>query len=275
VVHEVFISYSTDDKVTADAICHVLEQNKMKCWIAPRNIHGGKPYAEEIVAGITTAKILVLVFSSSSQESQFVNNEVKIAFSNNKPILSFKIDESMPQKELEYYLKINHWLEAYPNPDEKFSTLVRDASRLIGDEKTNPIVDSDVMEKARNGEFNQTSVKNEWKSLIFLCTPLYSIALIYMGISANMKKVTIQGVISIVPLILMIWQYLIGSRGISHLAEVTIATRFIIILWIIAIIYVLLIRKDYSFRKSVMSSVGDDDELFNALIEEYGDSNGK
>ena len=33
--------------------------------------------------------------------------------------------------------------------------------------------------------------------------------------------------------------------------------------------------KDYSFRKSVMSSVGDDDELFNALIEEYGDSNEK
>ena len=44
-VHEVFISYSTADKITADAICHVLEQNKMKCWIAPRNIHGGKPYA--------------------------------------------------------------------------------------------------------------------------------------------------------------------------------------------------------------------------------------
>lgn len=270
-VHEVFISYSTSDKVTADAICHVLEENRIKCWIAPRNIHGGKPYAEEIIAGITAAKIVVLVFSSNSQASQFVNNEVKVAFSNNKPILSFKIDESMPKKELEYYLKVNHWLEAYPNPDEMFSTLVRDASRLIGDEKTNPIVDSDVMEKARNGEFNQISVKNEWKSLIFMFTPLYSLALIYMGISAKMKKVAIQGIICIVPLLLLIYYYFIGAQGVYNLVEVSIATRFVLILWVISFVYVLLIRKDYSFRKSVMASVGDDDELFGALMEEYGD----
>lgn len=270
-VHDVFISYSTKDKVTADAICHVLEENKMKCWIAPRNISAGKPYAEEIVDGITAAKIVVLVFSANSQASQFVNNEVKVAFSNNKPILSFKIDESMPERELEYFLKVTHWLEAYPNPNDVFGTLVRDASRLIGDEKTNPIVDSEVMAKARNGEFNQVSVKNEWKSLIFMFTPLYSLALIYMGISAKMKKITIQGIISIIPMLLMIYFYFTGSQGIYKLTQVAIATRFVIILWIISIIYVLIIRKDYSFRKSVMKSVGDDDDLFGALIEEYGD----
>ena len=269
-VHEVFISYSTKDKVTADAICHVLEENNIRCWIAPRNISSGKPYAEEILSGITTAKILVLVFSSKSQKSDFVNNEVKIAFSKNKPILSFKIDESLPKKDLEYYLKVNHWLDAYPDPENTFEKLVRDASRLIGDEKTNPIVDSNVMEKARNGEFNQISARNEWKSFIFMFTPLYSIALIYMGISAKMKKLLIQGVISVVPLLLMIFFYFIGSRGIFKLIELSITTRAVLILWVISFIYVLLIRADYSFRKSVIQSVGDDDELFNSLIEEYG-----
>lgn len=268
-VHDVFISYSTKDKVTADAICHVLEENKMKCWIAPRNISSGKPYAEEIIDGIKAAKIVVLVFSSNSQASQFVNNEVKVAFSNNIPILSFKIDESMPEKDLEYFLKVNHWLEAYPYPQEMFKTLVRDASRLVGDEKSNPIVDSNVMEKARNGEFNQISVKNEWKSLIFMFTPLYSLALIFMGLTAKMKKVTIEGVICIVPLLLLIYYYFIGG-GVYNYMEMYIAGIFLIILWIISIIYVILIRKDYSFRKSVMKSVGDDDELFAALIEEYG-----
>ena len=44
--HDIFISYSTKDKYTADAICHVLEQNNLKCWIAPRNIASGKNYAQ-------------------------------------------------------------------------------------------------------------------------------------------------------------------------------------------------------------------------------------
>ena len=44
--HDIFISYSTKDKNTADAICHVLEQNNLKCWIAPRNIASGKNYAQ-------------------------------------------------------------------------------------------------------------------------------------------------------------------------------------------------------------------------------------
>ena len=269
--HDVFISYSSKDKITADAICHTLEENNIRCWIAPRNIASGKPYADEIMDAITATKIVVLVFSSNAQGSQFVNNEINIAFSKNKPILSFKIDESMPQDELEYFLKVNHWLEAYPNPEKVFKTLVSDASRLIGVETINPIIDENVMEKAKNGEFNQASVKNEWKSLIFIFTPFYSIGLLYMGISAKMKKVTIQGLISVVPLALVILFYFIGSRGIFHLSEISIAQNALIVLWIVAIIFVFIIRKDYSFRKTIMNSVGDDDDLFNSIITEYGD----
>lgn len=270
-VHDVFISYSTKDKITADAICHVLEENKMKCWIAPRNITSGKPYAEEIVDAISSTKIVVLVFSTNSQGSQFVNNEINIAFSNNKPILSFKIDESMPQGELEYFLKVNHWLEAYPQPETVFETLVKDASRLVGDEKSNPVIDRNVMEKARAGEFNQISVKNEWKSLIFMFTPLYSLALIYMGLSAKMKKVTVEGLICVVPLLLIIFYYFTGGMGVTNLNQIVISLEFLVILWAISLIYVFLIRKDYSFRKSVMKSVSDDDELFSALVDEYGE----
>ena len=268
--HDVFISYSTKDKVTADAICHVLEQNKIKCWIAPRNITSGKPYADEIMDAITTTKIVVLVFSSNAQASQFVQKEIDIAFSNSRPILSYKIDESMPEREFEYYLKVAHWLEAYPEPENTFSTLVKDASKLVGNEKTNPIVDSDVMVKARNGEFNHVSIKKHWKSLILLCTPLYSISLIYMGLSSKMKELAIEGAICLVPLALYIYYKFTGSF-IFNLAEVEVAVYFIIILWIIALIYVFLIRKDYALRKTIIGSVSDDKELLNALIDEYMD----
>lgn len=128
--HDVFISYSTKDQNTADAICHVLEENNIKCWIAPRDITSGKPYGEEIIDGIKGAKIIVLVFSENSQNSPYVNNEIDTAFSNNKTILSFKIDESMPKDRMEFFLKNKHWLEAYPEPEKVFETLVHDVKLL-------------------------------------------------------------------------------------------------------------------------------------------------
>ena len=92
--HDVFISYSTKNSDIANKICHILEQNDLKCWIAPRNISSGRNYIDEIASGIKSTKIVVLVYSKYSQASKYVNNEIKMAFSNNKPILSFNIDNS-------------------------------------------------------------------------------------------------------------------------------------------------------------------------------------
>ena len=39
--HEVFISYSSKNKNAAVAICHILEENEIKCWMAPRDIPPG------------------------------------------------------------------------------------------------------------------------------------------------------------------------------------------------------------------------------------------
>ena len=161
--HDIFISYSTKDKQTADAICHVLEQNNLKCWIAPRNIVSGKNYAKEIMDGLKEAKVVVLVFSKNSQESPFVNNEIDAAFSNNKSIISFRIDETMPENRMEFYLKNKHWLEAYPEPEKVFGTLVNDASRLcreapevIVSQKTSPS-DSNILPSRKKDLFSETN----------------------------------------------------------------------------------------------------------------------
>jgi hypothetical protein len=86
------------------------------------------------MTGLKTAKVVVLVFSKNAQESVFVNNEIDTAFSNNKPIISFKIDETFPENKMEFFLKNKHWLDAYPNPESVFETLVRDTFLLCEDE---------------------------------------------------------------------------------------------------------------------------------------------
>ncbi len=133
---EVFISYSTQDSHIANAICHVIEENGIRCWIAPRDITGGRIYASEIVKAIKDVKIVLVVVSEKSNKSQHVLNEINIAVENNKIILPFKIDSSLIKDEFSYYLNKTHWIDAFPEPQNLFSTLVKNVSVLLNKKLT-------------------------------------------------------------------------------------------------------------------------------------------
>lgn len=129
---DVFISYSSEDKTVADAVCHVLEENNIACWIAPRDVLGGNTYAAQIVHAIKEASILVLIFSEHSNNSEHVGNEIDRAFNFNKPIIPFAIEKIETSEELDYYLGRKHWLIAYPSYKEKIQDLVITVKRLLG-----------------------------------------------------------------------------------------------------------------------------------------------
>jgi len=46
--YEVFISHSIKDKAAAEAVCAKLEEQKIRCWIAPRDIAPGTDWAEAL-----------------------------------------------------------------------------------------------------------------------------------------------------------------------------------------------------------------------------------
>ena len=50
--HDVFISYSKNDKATADAVCHALEADGIRCWVAPRDVSPGLSWKQSIVDAI-------------------------------------------------------------------------------------------------------------------------------------------------------------------------------------------------------------------------------
>lgn len=264
--HKVFISYSTKDKTTADAICHVLEQNNLECWIAPRNITSGKNYVSEIINGLKIAKIVVLVFSKNAQNSSYVKNEIENAFSNNKPILSFNIDETLPSESMEYYLKINHWLDAYPEPEKKFETLIKDALKLCNEESNKPIswsLNNFVSE-------DLSKLKKDYTSLILLFTPFYWVSFIYMGIVASVNLWKLAGLIYIIPTIVCIIFYfqIWGILFLFYPVFILFLILFIVF-WILAIIHGFIIRNDFLTRRSVLRMISADDELFQELVEEY------
>lgn len=132
--HDVFISYSTKNKEAAQAICHVLEQNEIRCWIAPRNIPPGSDYGDVIEDAIKVCKSVVVLFSETASQSQYVKSEINIAFEEQKTIIPFRLDETPLKGQNRLILNKTHWIDAYPDYKTKFNDLVEAVALSLGKE---------------------------------------------------------------------------------------------------------------------------------------------
>lgn len=132
--HDVFISYSSKDNTAAQAICHCLEQNDIRCWIAPRDITPGTEYGDLIDEAIKQAKVVVVLFSERSVASPWVNGEMNIAFEEQKTIIPFRLDKTPLKGQSRVMLNQIHWIDAFPNYESKFSVLVEAVSLVLGRE---------------------------------------------------------------------------------------------------------------------------------------------
>jgi len=127
----IFISYSSKNKVIADAVCHKLEERKMKCWIAPRDILPGSNYAEELINAIDESKLFVLIFSKDSNQSQHVLRECERAVSHGIPIVPFRIEDVLPGAALQYFIGPQHWLDALTAPCEAHINRLADTVHIL------------------------------------------------------------------------------------------------------------------------------------------------
>ena len=131
--HDVFISYSTLDKPIADAATAALEAAGIRCWIAPRDVLPGMGWGEAIVDAISDTSVMVLIFSSSSNDSSHVNREVERAVAKELPIVPFRIENVPFSKSIEFFLGEIHWLDALTPPLEAhLAELVTVVSSFLG-----------------------------------------------------------------------------------------------------------------------------------------------
>ena len=132
VPHDVFISHSVKDKAVADAICAELERCDLRCWIAPRDIAPGENWAASILRAIAEGRMMVLVFSSHTSGSHHVCREVERAVNAGIPIAPVRIEGLKPVDDLEYFLSMSHWFDAFLPPQERrLSEFVEQLARLL------------------------------------------------------------------------------------------------------------------------------------------------
>ena len=130
--HDVFISHSSADKPIADAVCATLEGRGIRCWIAPRDILAGVPYAGAITQALKGSRLLVLVFSAHANDSDDVAKEVGGAYRKGLTVVPFRIEDVPMSDELEYHLSSTHWLDALTPPlEQHMSHLAETVSLLL------------------------------------------------------------------------------------------------------------------------------------------------
>jgi hypothetical protein len=135
--HDIFISYSSEDKPTADAICAALEAQRIRCWIAPRDVLPGENFPEAIIHAIEMSRIMVLVFSSHSNTSGHVMRELTKAVSKGVIIIPFRIEDIPPSPAMEYLIGVPHWLDALTPPLElHIQKLARTVTILLEKQKS-------------------------------------------------------------------------------------------------------------------------------------------
>ena len=138
--HDVFISYSTKDKIVADTIAAALEAKNIRGWYAPRDIKPGTDWGEEIVKAVSESKVFLLVFSRNSNRSQRVLDELNVAISNELVIIPFRIEKLDPSGAMLLHLSSRHWLDAFiPSWEKHIDVLVKSVStNLLSPSKSAP-----------------------------------------------------------------------------------------------------------------------------------------
>lgn len=199
--HQVFISYSNKDKQMANAVCHYLEQEKIRCWMAPRDIRLGADFAGEIANAIPKSKVLLIILSSSSNSSKQVLRELELAINNDLIVIPIRIEDIIPTGGMSYYLSTMQWIDIIDKEiDSKLSLLTNRIKNILGIveqeeeiqiEKEKPITYKQSEET--NGAKRKPSLKKKisTKNLILILSSMALIAII--GITLALLRDTIFG----------------------------------------------------------------------------------
>ena len=150
--HDVFISASSKGKAAADAVCNVLERNRIRVWMAPRDIVPGVGWAASIIGAINGAKIMVLVFSSHANSSPQIEREVERAINKEIPVIPFRVENVEPSDALEYFISAPHWLDAFAPPLEPHLERLAEAVRRLLDSEIARVTQQEERRKATEAE---------------------------------------------------------------------------------------------------------------------------
>ena len=103
-----FISYSSINQESADAMREMFNKHNIHTWMAPYDIPAGSSYMGEINRALLGCDCLVLMLSEAAQNSQWVLKELERAVSYKKTIIPIKIEDIVLNDDFDFVLGSCH-----------------------------------------------------------------------------------------------------------------------------------------------------------------------
>lgn len=158
--YDYFISYSSKDEDIAFKLLEAIESTGHTCWIAPRNIPYGTPYARAIMEGIDECDTFIVLLTDNSIKSEDVLNEVDNAHAIKRTIIPVRLTDTRLPRELNYYLSRTQWLNLDANNPQQIATLLNLSATPTHDHKSEDIsqykIDKENTEVAHKEELAST-----------------------------------------------------------------------------------------------------------------------
>ena len=126
----IFVSYASKDKEVALALCHALENRGSRCWISIRDIGPGENFQVAIPRAIHDAKVMVLVFSAESNNSNEVKKELALAGQNRLIVIPVRVEDVAPGDAFAYELATHQWIDLFEDWENSIQRLSEQLLRV-------------------------------------------------------------------------------------------------------------------------------------------------
>ena len=129
---DLFISHSSGDGEVARELRAELETAGYSTWMAPDDVTGTVPWAEQILEAIASSRAMLVLVSSHANRSAHVSREVGLANGRNRAILPIRIEPVATEGALAYHLEGLQRVDAFPPPVvQHVDRILRRLARIV------------------------------------------------------------------------------------------------------------------------------------------------
>jgi len=139
---EVFISHSYEDHAVARKVYEFLKSEGLDCFMDDYDLRPGDEFVTKIPEAIRGSTVVVLIFSTNSDNSSDVTKELELARTGKKLIIPFRVEKLQPHG-LAWILAGITWVDAFQPPIEvPLSKLAERIREILGPRKGGIITDT-------------------------------------------------------------------------------------------------------------------------------------
>jgi hypothetical protein len=127
----IFISFASQDRKIASTLCKALESRGFECWISDRDILPGENFQIAIVQAIRRAKIMLLVFTGNSNNSQEMTKELALASQQKLIVIPLRVEDVAPNDAFAYEFATRQWIDCFADWEFAMDQLSQRISNAI------------------------------------------------------------------------------------------------------------------------------------------------